>query len=168
MTPDVPARQVSPVVFVALAVLAMGLLLAGIRAAVGLTPDSVAYVAAARSLANGHGLTLPGGGPMIHFPPLYPALLAAAGLVAGVDPLVAATWLNVALFGANVLLIGGVLARTLRSPGLAVFGTFAALTTLPMLRVHSMAWSEPLCCGCCATCRRKARPSTGHPGPRGR
>jgi hypothetical protein len=117
---------------------------------VGLSPDSVAYIAAARNLLHGYGISsylfdVTSGRPLplTHFPPLYPALLALIGL-AGIDPLAGARWLNAILFAGNIYLVGslvrqytqGVLGASLAAPILI------ALSTI-MLLIHTYAWSEP-------------------------
>jgi hypothetical protein len=126
---------------------------AATRWGTGLTPDSASYIGGASSLLAGDGFIMPraDAGPVAitHFPPLYPALIAAASAASGVSPAAAARWLNVLLFGANVFLVG-LLARgtaaTASWPGALVLGlggAFFALTSVTLLRMHSMAWSEP-------------------------
>ena len=47
---------------------------------VGISPDAIDYLNTARSVLAGQGLVI-AGLPMTHFPPVYPLLLAAIGLV---------------------------------------------------------------------------------------
>ena len=47
---------------------------------VGLSADWAAYLSAAQSLSAGEGFVQIHGWPYLHWPPLYPMLLAAAGL----------------------------------------------------------------------------------------
>jgi hypothetical protein len=113
------------------------------RFGVGLTHDSIHYIAAARNLAAGRGLVGFDGTPYVDFPPLFPLLLAApAGL--GLDPLVGARLLNALVFGLIVLCGGLLFRRVLRSTALALAGTAALLVGFPLLTVSVMAWSEPL------------------------
>lgn len=114
----------------------------------GLTPDSVVYVDAARSLAAGDGLVAVASdgerAPLTHFPPLYPAALAGA-IALGADALAAARWLGVALLAANAALVG--LAVRASTPGARVTPGLAALlaaASAQMLRIHAAALSEPL------------------------
>ena len=90
----------------ACALLGGGVLLHSSRWGLGLSPDSVVYIGAARSLLAGHGFTLPAESalfsPITHYPPLYSSLLAVTGSVAA-DPLNGAIWLNVAAFSVNIL-----------------------------------------------------------------
>jgi hypothetical protein len=113
----------------------------------GLSPDSVVYIGAARSLAQGNGLSLPTDSaamaPLVHYPPLYPALLAMTSF-SGLDVIAAAKWLNVFLLCANIFLAGVI---GYRASGLFPFAILAAglvATAFPMALAHSMVWSEPL------------------------
>ena len=113
----------------------------------GLNDDSIAYIAAARSLLSGQGFReawLISNGPMIHFPPGFPGLLAFIGLLSGLDPLRGARVLNAALFGLNIGLTGWL---GWRMTGSRIFSLFVAILTLSsssLLFVHSRAMSEPL------------------------
>jgi len=113
---------------------------------VGVTPDSVAYIAAARGLLQGLGLATPRpeghASPFVFYAPLFPALLAAIGS-AGVDPLIGARWLNAALFAANILLAASIIAADSGSIVAALCGAALLLISLPLLSAHAMAWSEP-------------------------
>lgn len=64
----------------------------------GLSPDSVLFVATARSILAGDGVRSLDGGSEIRFPPLDPVALAAAAWVSRSDPVDAARWLNATLF----------------------------------------------------------------------
>jgi hypothetical protein len=132
----------------ALALLGVGLALAASRHGVGASPDSVVYIGVARNLLAGRGLTEPFGAlvdtPLTRYPPLYPALLAAGGPL-GLDPLATARWISALLFGVNILFVGLALATLLpRARWLPVVGALLAASGLPLLTMHSMAWSEPL------------------------
>ena len=116
----------------------------------GLDPDALAYLGAANSLANGHGLRVPSSSwesadttaPLVHFPPAFP-LAIAIGIKAGATPVVAARLVEATsaavttialLLAANVA--GGILAA------LIVFGILAS--TPALLVVHAGILSEPL------------------------
>jgi len=113
---------------------------------VGVSPDSVAYIGAARGLLQGLGLAspLPEGhyAPLVYYAPLFPTLLAGGGLL-GIDPLTGARWLNSALFAATILLSAHIIESDTGSIASALFGSTLLLITFPLLMVHSMAWSEP-------------------------
>ncbi|MBI4489679.1 MAG: hypothetical protein HY694_11385 [Deltaproteobacteria bacterium] len=132
---------------VALSALGSVVLLLGTKWGVGLSPDSTAYISAARNLLSGKGLSvLSYSGeltPMTHYPPLFSTLLAGVGFM-GVDPVEGARWLNVVLFAANISLVGLSVYAFSRSIWPALAGSFLMMSSLPIVQVHSMAWSEPL------------------------
>jgi hypothetical protein len=113
----------------------------------GLSPDSAVYIGSARSLLQGVGFSLPSQSNVfalvVHYPPLYPALLAAVGF-GGPDPLVAAKWFNGLLFAANIFIAGWLVFVHTKSILLSVYAAVLMMTALPMVQVHSMVWSEPL------------------------
>jgi hypothetical protein len=117
------------------------------REGAGVSPDSTYYLAAARNLLNGQGLRTPALDgelrPLTQFPPLFPALLAGTGL-AGIEPLAAARWINSAFFAGNIFLVGLTLYRLTRGFFLvSVLGAFFTLTSVDLLEIHAMAWTEP-------------------------
>ncbi|HID53936.1 MAG TPA: hypothetical protein EYP41_18100 [Anaerolineae bacterium] len=131
-----------------LAFTGMGSLLLATRQGIGISPDSVVYIGAARNLADGAGLTVPFGGapgaanPMVSRAPFYAILIAGSGL-AGIDPLAGARWINAFLFGANILLAGFLSFYLTRGAvWTAVFAAFLLMTSLTMLTIHAYAWSE--------------------------
>ncbi|MCC6189292.1 MAG: hypothetical protein IT318_09670 [Anaerolineales bacterium] len=131
-----------------MALLGAAVLLVGTRWGVGASPDSAVYIGAAQNLLSGRGLTVPFGGqldgPLTHFPPLYPILLAGLGQSVG-GPAAAARWLAAVLFGANVLLAAVMVANTRSTAGWAPLAGAGLLLVAPtMVSLHSMAWSEPL------------------------
>ena len=143
---SVKERAQSRLPNVALGVLSLAgfaLLLLATRWGIGITYDSVGYIAVARSFLNRHDYPTwlyPAG----HWPPLLPGALAAIGAL-GLNPEVGARWLNACLFGANVALAGTMVARYAGSLGWsALLASFLMLTSQDMLLIHSMAWSEPL------------------------
>lgn len=134
----------------ALAVAASGMIAAATVGGAGVAPDSVDYVMTARELRAGHGVVVHDGPaglrPLVHFPPLFPAALALLGL-AGPDPLEAARWLNAALAGGLVALVGVSVRRVApRSPRPDRLPALSALLVAlaPPLRGHAWVLSEPL------------------------
>ena len=122
------------------ALLAAGLVCWGTsRYGVGLSPDSIGYLGTARSLLDGRGFVNHAGIPFTAWPPLYPALLAAGGA-----ELPAARLLGLAAI-AGIVLAGGswALAAT-RSRPLALLCALSLATSVSLLSVSSMAWSEPV------------------------
>ena len=114
---------------------------------IGVTPDSTVYLEAARNLLEGRGLIALAKGevrPLTHYPPLYPSLLAllSATHVSGET---AARWLQAALFGANVWIVGQAIARYAReSFWLPIVGALLTLTAPDIASVHTFALTEPL------------------------
>jgi hypothetical protein len=117
------------------------------------TPDSIAYIEAARNIAAGNGLSLPtftlssdtDFRQMTEWPPAYPALIATAiGLPGGPEENVRA--LSAALFSILALLFFGYLIRETKimSPWVALAGTIVALASGPVFSVYAYVWSETL------------------------
>ena len=113
------------------------------RWGIGSSPDSAAYLGAAANLRRGLGLTLPygAGGSLTQFPPLYPIGLALAGAVAG-DLGSGARWAQALLMAGNIIIVAALLVRVGRWASYA--GIAFMVTALPMVLIHSMAWSEAL------------------------
>ncbi len=110
---------------------------------VTLTPDSAHYIAAARNLLAGEGVSGFDGLPLAWWPPLYPLLLAAASL--GIfDPIAVAGPLNAVIFGLTVFVVGGDLRQRLESRFLAVWGCLATALAIPLLEESPRALSDPL------------------------
>ncbi len=110
----------------------------------GLTPDSVAYISAARNLAGGNGLLTYNGLHLVVQPPLYPILLAVIKNVTLIDPLVSASYVNAFLFGSIVYLSGLLFLRYLKSFVLIILGTVSVLISYVLVQASLMALSEPL------------------------
>ena len=116
---------------------------------IGVAPDSVSYLEAARNLAAGRGVTTTEEDgaelrPLTRFPPLYPAALAAIARL-GPDALDAARWLNLVLFGANIVLASLLVARC--APGarwLPVVAAVLIASSPEIAMLHGTALSEPL------------------------
>jgi len=62
----------------------------------------------------------------------------------GLDPLLGSRWISALLFAANALLVAYIIYRITLSPGASLIGSFFALTSFPMVYIHSMAMSEPM------------------------
>src|SRR5687768_15437135 len=112
----------------------------------GLSDDSIAYIAGARSMVAGNGYReawLASNGPVTLFPPAFSSVLAFFGLF-GIDPLRGARWVNAFLFGANAGLLGilGWRMTSSLTAGLVLAGLF--VTSSEMFQVHAVTMSEPL------------------------
>lgn len=115
---------------------------------VGLEPDSQAYIAGARSLAQGHGYSYPtaGGGfrPIVVWPPVYSFVLSLPGFL-GFDPMGFARTLAAIVLASNVFLVGWLIRQ---EPGASfwppLIGAILILTSTDMLSMHIRVLSEPL------------------------
>jgi 4-amino-4-deoxy-L-arabinose transferase-like glycosyltransferase len=112
----------------------------------GLSDDSIGYIAGARSMLAGDGYReawLASNGPVTHFPPGFSSVLAFFGFF-GLDPLRGARFVNALLFGLNTILLGILAWRMTPSltAGLVLAGLF--IGSGEMLQVHAVAMSEPL------------------------
>lgn len=128
------------------ALLGCGAILLVTRWGIGLAPDSLVFVGAARSLSRGDGFVyLNDNGqfaPVTHYPPLYSLMLAGSSWVWN-EPLVAARWVGAIFFAGNIALIGDMVYGSTRSVPAALFAAFIMLSSFPMVQIHSMAWTEP-------------------------
>src|SRR5215213_8834060 len=139
-------RFVSFIALTFIALLGMVLILQATPNGLGLSDDSIAYIAGARSMAAGDGYReawLASNQPVTHFPPAFSSVLALFGLL-GADPLRAARWVNALLFGLNAALLGILGWRM--TPSLTAGVVLAALfvTSGELFSVHAVAMSEPL------------------------
>jgi 4-amino-4-deoxy-L-arabinose transferase-like glycosyltransferase len=139
-------RLASLIALVLIALLGMFLIIRATPNGLGLSDDSIAYIAGARSMAEGNGYReawLASNGPVTHFPPAFSSVLAFFGLF-GVDPLRAARWVNALLFGLNAGLLGILGWRMTPSLSAGLFLAALFVTSGEMFQVHAVAMSEPL------------------------
>lgn len=118
------------------------ILVATTRYGAGISPDSVAYIATARHLADGVGFITYDNTPLLAQPPFYPAILGIFYFVFGVDPLVSANLISAIFFGLT-LYVSGLMFLENVSTFLAFLGTASLLVSIPLIAVSFMAWSEP-------------------------
>ncbi len=129
------------------AVTAATLTIVATRHGPGISPDSIVYLAAARSIARGAGVLASGGAdyrplPMTHFPPLYPLMLAA-GKWMWLRPMSIARYLGALWAALNVVMVALLTRRV--TGGIWPTIMAAALTALSadFLTTHIFAYSEP-------------------------
>ena len=105
-------------------------------------------MASARNFAAGHGLSTPSPNgydvPLTHFPPGYSLALALTACFFHHDIFLGARWLNIFLFAVNTILIAGWVYKRTDSLPLTLFAAGISISSLDLLRIYSMAWSEPL------------------------
>ena len=125
---------------------AIGMLLYSTPEGLGLSDDSIGYIAGARSILSGQGYReawLASNGPVTHFPPGFSSILALIGL-SGLDPLRGARFLNAALFGANAFLLGIIGWRMTKSQVAGVVLALLFAVNASLFNAHAVAMSEPL------------------------
>ncbi|NTV30106.1 MAG: glycosyltransferase family 39 protein, partial [Candidatus Omnitrophica bacterium] len=114
---------------------------------IGMTTDSVVYFQAARYASFGEGfLGFSRRGelePLLHYPPLYPAVLAL-GSYLGLDTFGWARLVNSFLFGLNVFLISILAFYITGRRRSALLAGWLALIFVQMVEIHAIALSEPL------------------------
>src|SRR5215216_4168192 len=142
----IPPRLASFFALCFIAIVGILLILKATPNGLGLSDDSIAYIAGARSMAAGEGYReawLASNQPVTHFPPAFSSVLAFFGLF-GVDPLHVVRWVNALLFGFNAALLGILGWRM--TPSLTAGVVLAALfvTSAEMFSIHAVAMSEPL------------------------
>jgi Dolichyl-phosphate-mannose-protein mannosyltransferase len=117
------------------------------RWGIGLYPDSIVYIGAARSILEGNGFRFLDDvgqfSPVIQYPPLYSYSVAAFALM-GMDALEGARWISVLFFAANAVLMGNIAYRCTASYGAALIASFFAMTAFPPVYIHSQAVTEPM------------------------
>ena len=125
----------------------VGFSLLASRGGPGVSPDSVVYLQGARALRSGVGYVVERGGspiPIVHFPPVYSATLAAVGAV-GKDSLSRALRLNIALEVALLLIVWWGLTRGVGAGFAATAIGLGFVATSPEVTdVGAWVLSEPL------------------------
>lgn len=135
-------RGVIALVLLSLAGAGLALALHGGRGAL-LDWDSVNYISVADSLLAGEGFRQFNGLVYRDWPPLYPLLLAAPGVV-GIDPYQGAGWLSALAFALTIFLAGQWLRRRLTSRWLLVWGGLAVALAYPLARQAAFALTETI------------------------
>ena len=130
-----------------LSLFAAGILLISTRWGIGLYPDSIVYIGAAREILDGHGFRFVNDlgefAPVTQYPPLYSYLVAALAMI-GVDPLEGGRWISVLFYAGNAILIAHLVYRATASYGASVIATCFAISSFPMVYIHSQALTEPV------------------------
>jgi len=137
---------VTRLAWAALIALAVFVVIVATSLGVGVSPDSTAFIGTARRwLQQMHVAGI--NGPIsrsTYFGPLYPLSLTIGSAITRLDPRVVARWLNVVAFPANLLLAGMMVRRAVPAAKLApVVAALVILTSIPILTIHTMAWTEP-------------------------
>lgn len=110
---------------------------------VGLVADAPTYLTVADSLRAGAGFTQYSIYSYLHWPPLYPVLLAVGSLWV-FDPRDVAGPLNAAVFALTIFAVGHCLRRHLQHRFLVVGAGLTIMLAIPLTSVAAAALSEPL------------------------
>lgn len=110
---------------------------------IGISPDSVGYISAARSILDGDGIKVYTGDYYVYWPPLFPVLLAAFGFF-GLDPSDVSRYFNAGIFGIINILSGVWLSKNINNKGLFFFGVMLFSLSPVLIGISVYAWSEPL------------------------
>ena len=108
-----------------------------------LSPDSACYFSIAENILKGNGYARYDLEPAVAWPPLYPTLLALAGILK-IPFTVWALILNSVLTGLIVFFSAKWFFRKLSSFTIALTGVIGVLLSLPLIYCASYAWSETL------------------------
>lgn len=112
---------------------------------IGIVPDSVNYIAAARNIANGNGITSFTNKPLTMFPPLYPVCLGVIDVIFNIDPLTSVLFVNAILFGLVIFTSGILMYKYLNLPALySLGGIVVILVGIPIVKVSQLAITELL------------------------
>lgn len=107
----------------------------------GLGPESIVYVQAAKNFITGQGLSVFSGTgkalPLTQFPPLFPFLLSW-GWFLGMDVYTWARFLHAALFGVNIFLAGMLAFTYSRKLSSAVLASVFLLFSVHIFEAHVM------------------------------
>jgi hypothetical protein len=127
----------------------------------GASPDSVAYIAAARNIISGNGaavlynddkteqlnLWLPMHDNeeyhILPWPPFYPIILSIP-LALNIDLYIFTLWMNSILFGLFILLVALFLKKQTGSFILPLFFCLTFIFSKELLHIYSFVWSEPI------------------------
>lgn len=129
------------VLLISILIAAAAMVLVSTYPHIGADPDSTIYVSAAKNLLAGRGLTMPVvGTPLTHYPPFYPWVLSAGGLL-GFNLLRWALIWDILLLMGNILLAGVIASRMGINRSILPMALVAFSPAI--LTVHWMVWSEP-------------------------
>lgn len=111
---------------------------------IGLSPDSVGYLAVAQHLLEGRGFLSYRGEPFVAQPPLYPLTIATVSFLLGFTPVTSALLLNLLLFIAVAYLSGRLAFLVTKSFPISITVCASVVLGVPITWVSVFAWSEML------------------------
>lgn len=112
---------------------------------IGVSPDSIMYASAARSLVDEGALITFNGLPLVDFPIFYPTFLASVSFITGVDPFTFGPILNGVMFATLLYLCGWIMQQFVRATHLYKCLVLIAIMLSPaLLQIYTYLWSETL------------------------
>ena len=112
---------------------------------IGISPDSVTYISAARNLNLGRGLIGFDNTPLVDFPALYSIFLGSIAFITKLDPVIFGPILNGSLFALLIYLCGAIMNGFYFFSGWYKRILLSCFVLAPcLLEVYSMLWSETL------------------------
>ncbi|HCY74482.1 MAG TPA: hypothetical protein DHV28_01045 [Ignavibacteriales bacterium] len=120
------------------------IILTTINFGLGLSPDSIAYLATSNNLLIGKGFISFDAQPLVEWPPLYSTLIYSFSYTFSISTPVSALLLNVLLFGMTIYHFGMILAKSLFPKSLIIVGLLFVIFSIPVFGVSIWMWSEIL------------------------
>ena len=114
------------------------------RHGIGISPDSVGYMAVAENLLKGKGFISYNGELFIVQPPMYPIAIAAFSFFSGLSPVKSTLLLNLLLLPLTTYVSGKLAFLITKSFLVSLLVCFSIVFGVPINRVFTYAWSEPL------------------------
>ena len=112
---------------------------------IGVSPDSVTYLSAARNFISGKGLVEFDGVPLVDFPAFYPGFLGIISFITRLDPLVFGPVLNGLLFASLIYSTGALMNGFYVPSGWYKRILLSCFVLSPcLLEIYSMLWSETI------------------------
>ncbi len=112
---------------------------------IGISPDSVTYLSAARNMIHGNGFNSFDNLPVVDFPIAYPFLLTVISFFTRLDPLQFGCVLNGLLFGMLLYISGGIMNGFQTKSGWYKRILLACIFLSPAIQeVYTLLWSETL------------------------
>lgn len=126
------------------AAIAAGCIIAmGKQSGMGVSPDSVFYLEAAKELIRDHALEDFNHLPLVDFPAGYPLLLAFVSWITQTDPLVFSTALNALLYACFIYLSGRLTQYLFPKKTWLQIAVLGSLVVSPAnIEIYAMLWSE--------------------------
>ena len=110
---------------------------------IGLSPDSLMYIGTSEGFLSGRGFEW-NGYILNNFPPFYPFIISITKIFVG-DSLTSARFLQAFLYASNIFLISiATYLSSNKNKITAILASLLFLTSTNILKIHNMAWSEPL------------------------